>query len=178
MKKILCLAIVLAAFSLHAQTSYGVKLGTNFSSYYGDDADNVDAKTGLHLGFVSDISLNESLSIQPELLFSFEGANDLDINYIRLPLLAKYYAMEGLSFNFGPQLGVVVLAEDMNGNDIGDLVNTIDVDMVFGVSYVLENGFFASAAYDYGVTDVFKDLDLKVSMFHLSIGFQFPMANY
>lgn len=179
MKKfLLFICITLVSVQLNAQTSFGAKLGANFSSYYGDDADNIDGKTGLHLGFLSDISVNENMSVQPELLFSFEGADGVDINYIRIPVLAKYYPIEGLSFNFGPQLGVMVLAEDEAGNDLKDSVNSIDVGLIFGASYVLENGFFATASYNYGLTEVFENSDLKISMFQIGIGFQFPKANY
>lgn len=171
-KTLITLLIALSTLVTNAQeTTFGAKLGANFTNYYGDDVDN--SKTGFVGGFTAEISLNDNISIQPELLFSFEGSKDSDLNYLRIPMIAKYYPTEGLSLNFGPQLGILMLAEDSDGEDLKDATNTIDVDLQFGSTYTFEGGLSITAAYNYGLTEIFKESDAKLSAFQISLGYSF-----
>lgn len=75
MKKILLSAVAVFTFGLtNAQdVSYGVKGGLNLSNLSGDIE---DAKSlfGAHVGAFAEIKITDKFSVQPELLFSMQGA--------------------------------------------------------------------------------------------------------
>jgi hypothetical protein len=93
MKKVLLTALAVFAFSFaNAQdTKYGVKGGLNMSN---NSADGSKSITSFHLGGFAQFKMNDKFAIQPELLYSAQGAkNDfgtLNLNYINIPVMAKY----------------------------------------------------------------------------------------
>ncbi len=133
MKKFLLVAAIAVCgiFSANAQDiKFGVKAGVNFASL-GGDAEDAETRTGLHIGALAEFMLTESFSIQPELLYSMQGAKseysesytefgievsesgeeELKLDYIILPIMANYYITEGLSVQVGPQVGFLVSAK-------------------------------------------------------------------
>lgn len=203
-KSILLIAIALLSIgSLSAQESvyFGVKGGVNFSTFSGDgfrDFENPDSRTSFNLGLLAEIPLSEKFSIQPEVLYSGQGydissrdnANDVEyqLDYINVPVLAKYYIIEGLSIEAGPQIGFLVNSEIDNdpsgdGGDISlneDQFNKVDLSVGLGASYKFRGGFFVNARYNIGLSDVYDDSfvgfnnsDVKHSVFQGGIGFMF-----
>lgn len=77
MKKTFLFAIVamLFSFNLNAQSlKFGVKAGVNFSNYSGTGV-NTDALTSFHAGLVTEIKVFKNFAIQPELMYSTQGAS-------------------------------------------------------------------------------------------------------
>jgi len=74
-KLIIFTAIVLFGFTnVNAQDiNFGAKAGVNFASLTGDETDDLDMRTSLHVGIVSEIVISETFSFQPELLYSAQG---------------------------------------------------------------------------------------------------------
>jgi hypothetical protein len=69
-------AIVLLTMSASVQAQlvkFGFKGGLNYANYSGSDLQ-FDALTSYHAGLVAEIKLVDSFSIQPELLYSTQGA--------------------------------------------------------------------------------------------------------
>ncbi|WP_304038414.1 outer membrane beta-barrel protein [Mesonia mobilis] len=85
---------------------FGVKAGVNLANLNTDG--DIDGKTSFYLGAVAEFGLSESFALQPELVYSMQGADELDLSYINIPVLAKYYLVEGLAVEVGPQFGFVV----------------------------------------------------------------------
>lgn len=103
----------------------GFKGGINFSTLTESES---KSKTGFHMGGVVEIFVNDNFSIQPELMYSTQGAkasiSDYDdwgiervdyvyrtkikTNYINIPIMAKYYLREGFNVQLGPQVGFLV----------------------------------------------------------------------
>ena len=76
MKKVIFLFafIFLSSNSIHSQVvKFGFKAGANFSDLKGD----LETKTqlGYHFGVISEIKLLQNLTLQPELLYSTQGAD-------------------------------------------------------------------------------------------------------
>src|SRR5690606_21065628 len=98
MKKIILTVAAVFAFGVaNAQdgAQFGVKAGLNMSNITGDfDA---DGATSFYVGGLVDLTISENFHIQPELLYSMEGADEASISYLRIPVMAKYYVMEGLN---------------------------------------------------------------------------------
>ena len=91
----------------------GAKIGMNVSSVNEKGSNSLDSKTGWVLGATAEVSLTEKFSLQPELLFSQQGGRSegnftLDLNYITLPVMAKYYIAKGFSLEAGPQFSFLV----------------------------------------------------------------------
>jgi opacity protein-like surface antigen len=174
MKKVLLSAVAIMAFGVAAQAQdmkFGVKAGANFTNFAGDDVD-TDGKTGFYVGGLADFGISGNFHIQPELLYSSEGADDASIDYIRIPVMAKYYVMEGLSLQAGPEVAFKVASE----NDfVDEATKSIDFGIGAGVAYELPMGVFFDARYNLGLSNI-SDVDggdLKNTGFMVGAGYRF-----
>jgi len=184
MKKVLFLGLsLLGLISVsHAQSiQFGLKGGVNFANYTGGNVENVDFKviSNLHFGALLEIELFDNLSLQPELLYSSNGAeirnvgDDFknELGYLALPVLAKFYlTSEKLSLEAGPQFSVLV--SERNEVDAND-TNTFDFGLAGGLSYKITKNIFVSGRYIAGLTEVKKDADVKNSVIQFSVGIMF-----
>ena len=203
MKKLLLSVFVMVATSsfVSAQDiSFGAKAGVNFASIGGDDTEDVDSRTGFHVGVVSEIMFTEQFGLQPELLYSMQGAQneasdmgltvkqELKLDYISLPILAKYKFTPGFSAHLGPQVGFLINAEseyeakydgltERETEDIKDYMNNIDFGIAGGLGYELNMGVFVNARYYMGLSNIFDDGDSDYSqhnnVLQLSVGYMF-----
>jgi hypothetical protein len=184
MKKLFTITMALVAFTISAQNvTFGAKAGLNFASMTGDDADGLDGRTSFHLGVTAEIEMSDTFSIQPELLYSGQGYTaDGDVtgkvDYINLPVMAKFYVADGISLEAGPQIGFLASAKaDVDGEstDIKDLLKSTDFALNLGAGYKLDSGLNFGLRYSMGLTDV-PDGDsdgFKHSVLQLSVGYNF-----
>ena len=165
----------------------GAKAGVNFASLNGD-FENGKARTSFHFGAVVPITLNEKFTIQPELLYSSQGADSsvdddevLKLNYINIPLILKYYVIDRLSLEAGPQIGFLTSAKaefDGESEDIKDITKSIDFGLNIGAAYELDNGINFGLRYFFGsnINDIPDDSDkITNGVFQLSIGYLFKI---
>lgn len=206
MKKII-LFTVLAIFCFMANAqdeptkasdiSFGLKGGLNFSLITGDDTDNFDGRVAFHVGGVVEFPISEKFSVQPELLYSAQGDKgnfdgmdvEFNLDYLNVPVVAKYYVSEGFSLEAGPQLGFLLSAKAEGGGvsiDIKDVIKSMDFGFDFGLGYKLDNGLNFSGRYYVGVSNFVDSngsiMDVPISsdgsknynnVFQLSIGYFF-----
>lgn len=205
MKKMFLVVAVLftGITATNAQTKFGIKTGVQIANLTGDDADDVSSKLGFNVGGYANIRLSEAFAFQPEVLFSLQGSKldetytdgtytevidqKVNLNYINVPLMMKWYAYDGLNFEFGPQIGFNVTAKskgdysysdgtesysDSLDYDIED-AETIDFGLNIGAGYELNNGLNFGLRYGLGLTDVVKDSDVKNSVFSFGVGYTF-----
>ena len=173
MKKIFLVCIAMIGFTFYSQAQdlkFGVKGGVNFANInFDSDLVDPDSKTGYHIGFVAQASLAGTLAIQPELLYSAQGADDFDIDYLNVPILLKYKLANILSFEAGPQFGFVV-NDDFDDTVFDGDINEFDVSGAVGAG--VEFGeFFAQLRYNFGLTDVSEAFEGKNSNFQISVGY-------
>jgi hypothetical protein len=170
--------IVLAAGTASAQNiNIGVKAGLNSFTIQTDNSTNYDSKTGLHIGLLGHIHLNEQYAFQPEIVYSMQGAKsgntDINLDYINIPLIFQYMFDNGFRIEAGPQIGLLLNAKAVNGSseDITDDFKTIDLGLGFGVSYVHPpTGFGAGARYNLGLTDITETSNATSANRGLQIG--------
>lgn len=172
MKKVLLIAaLILTAGIANAQLKFGVKAGANISNVGFDDTDN---KVGFNTGVFGELKISK-FAVQPEVLFSMQGAKydigsdgkgKIELNYISIPVMAKYYVIPGLSIEAGPQIGFLMSAKDKADGeedfDMKDFMKKTDFSINFGVSYelpVLPVGIFAR--YSLGLTDLYDESKLE-----------------
>lgn len=203
-KSIFVLAIALFGFTqINAQeyVVFGAKGGVNFSTFSGDGSNafnDPDGRTSFNLGLLAEIPVSDRFSVQPEVLYSGQGydiserdnGNDIEyqLDYINIPVLAKFYVTDGLALEAGPQVGFLVNSEISRTNDDNsislneDQFNSVDFSVALGASYKFQSGFFVNGRYNIGLTDIYDDsfsenifsgTDAKHSVAQLGVGFMF-----
>jgi len=172
--------------------SFGVKGGVNFATVTGgEDFDSPDSRTSFHAGVVAELPVTDMFSVQAEALYSGQGFKlDFDgpegdkaeyqLDYINVPVLAKFYLTKGFSIEAGPQFSFLVNEEfDANPfSDGGDVViedgaNSFEFGVAAGITFQTEMGLFASGRYNYGITEIYDDSKLNNSVFQISLGYKF-----
>lgn len=183
MKKILTVVAfaVLGLTNMNAQeVSFGVKGGINLANFVGDNSKSFDQVTAFNFGAMAEIKLSEKFSFQPELLFSGQGTSiddaTLEMRYLNLPLMAKYYVTKGLSFEAGPQVGFLASAK-MEGVDVKKNFKSFDLGFNVGLGYKLQNGLNFGLRSNVGLTNIndVKGISSKNrnSVFQASVGYFF-----
>lgn len=197
MKKMLMslAAVVVIGFGANAQkkgdVSFGVKGGLNVSTIGGDHRNDFDAKAGFHVGVLAEIAIAKKFAIQPEIVFSTQGAKGyysydyrrynsatLRLNYINVPVLVKYSITNQFSVEGGPQVGFNVSSKvkTSNGKYDANAISTADLALTAGVTYRLKNNVFFSARHNFGVTNIYKNSyggTARNNTLQLSVGYKF-----
>jgi len=179
MKKIILSAIAVFAFAFSnaqdSKLSFGVKAGVNLSSISGakgEDGSDAKGRTGFYVGGLANYSISDKLSIQPEVLYSMEGADKNSLDYIRIPVMAKYEVVENFSILAGPSFAFRMAAENER---VEKGTKSSDFGIGFGAAYAFGN-IFVDARYNMGLSDI-KDGEggdsLKNNNIQLGIGYKF-----
>lgn len=192
----------LSGVALAQDIGFGVKGGLNLSSLSFEETYNLSSsgRTAFHVGFIAEIPLTQKISIQPELLYSTEGGTYLmerstsvpivleeKIDYLNLPVMAKYYLVDGFAVEAGPQFGYLVSGKTyemlLGGGErkinTKDSHRSFDFGLGAGLSYEFSNGIFLAARYTFGLTKIYdqfefmhyKEWDVKKTNFQLSVGY-------
>lgn len=178
MKKLLVMAILFMAGLANSNAQvlkFGLKAGVNFANLSGTDAEGYDGLTSFHFGAVGEIKVFQNFAIQPEVLYSSQGAksdafDDIKYDYITVPVLAKFYLItDKLSLEAGPQFSFLV------NDNVDETIETESFDFaaVGGLGFNFSKHVFAQARYVVGLTDTTKDADVKNAVIQLSIGYTF-----
>ena len=179
------LTLGLVSVSVKAQTlHYGIKAGYN-AAKFGGDVKNVKTLNAFHVGLLAEIELTDKFSIQPEVLYSAQGtkyksSRKSQIDYVNVPILAKYYLIDGLSIEAGPQIGFLTKSEDkLEGItvDYKEVTKDIDFSIPVGLAYRCSINIFASVRYNFGISDFNDDNTSNYKMnhqvFQASLGYRF-----
>jgi hypothetical protein len=193
---------------------FSLKLGGNLSSLSGID----DSKSalGLNFGLMASMKLSDKFYLVPEFMpLSPKGAKNIpfrstgnvsldqviqpttstamQMNYIDIPIVAKYYVTKDIGLEVGPQISILTSATDVYRgkikedddlvyeNNVKSSLNTIDVGVVVGLTYSLWDarggkGLYVHARYAYGLMDIVKDNPgeaMKNSVFQFAISLPF-----
>jgi hypothetical protein len=195
MKKLMLFAAaaVFVLSNVNAQeVSFGVKAGVNFASIGGDDSDGLDGLTSFHVGGVAFIGISEKFAVQPEVVYSAQGAKysasegydgKYKLGYINVPVLAKFTLAEGFSIEAGPQIGFLISAkEEYNSTgdsgevDVKDAFKGTDFAAAIGLGYRMESGLNFAARYNLGlanIADASDEVDIKNNVIQVSVGYNF-----
>lgn len=187
MKKTILAAVVLFAMSNAAQAQlvkFGIKGGVNYANQNGSsitvNSTNYDTEaiTSYHAGLVAEVKLTDGFSIQPELLYSTQGATyknafeefKNELGYLSVPLLAKIHLNKTVSLDLGPQASF--LLSERNNFDYNN-AETFEFAAVGGLGINLTKHFFLQGRYVLGLTEASKDAEVKNSALQISAGFTF-----
>lgn len=169
MKKTLFTLALLAGLTGAAQAqrsnvSLGIKAGPSYSGFAGAQATNYESVFGFHAGVFANIGLTDLFAFQPEIIYSQKGAkvSNIDLttrlNYVDIPLSFHVNA-DGFFFEAGPQLGILLAAQDKAGSvsvDRKPVYNTLDFGYLAGLGYQRKTGPGIGLRYNGGFTNVEK----------------------
>tara|TARA_B100000497_G_C7676179_1_gene408525 strand:+ start:617 stop:1186 length:570 start_codon:yes stop_codon:yes gene_type:complete len=189
MKKFFITALTALSFylSVNAQDNkFGLKIGLNFAEL--NDLEGV-IKTGLLFGATYNYSLNESFSLQPELVYSSQGVEDviydgkkISLNYLNLPLMAQYKLsfIKGASLELGPQIGYLLSSKN-GGEAFINKLNKVDFSIGIGGTYEINEELSLSIRGIVGVTDTdivdkhVPEANMTNKLIQLTVGYKLPL---
>lgn len=187
MKKSILFGLFLFALSANVQAQlvkFGIKAGLNYANQTGTaiTVDNTnyttDAITSYHAGLVAEIKLVDSFSIQPELIYSTQGATyknafeefKNELGYLSIPVLAKIHFNKVVSLDLGPQASF--LLSERNNFNVKN-AETFEFAAVGGLGINLTKSLFLQGRYVLGLTEASKEAQTKNSVVQVSLGFLF-----
>ncbi|SEG41047.1 porin family protein [Flavobacterium urumqiense] len=187
MKKTILFTVLLVAISMNMQAQlvkFGIKAGVNYANQTGSDITvnstnyQTDAITSYHAGLIAEIKLVNSFSVQPELLYSTQGATYKnateefrnELGYLSIPVLAKINLNKFVSLELGPQASF--LLSERNNFNVKD-ANTFDFAVVGGLGLNITKNLFIQGRYGLGLTDASQDAQVKNSVVQISAGIKF-----
>jgi hypothetical protein len=187
MKKTILVTAFLFVMSFNAEAQLlqiGAKVGLNYANATGTGITvngtnyKSDAITSYHAGLVAEIKLLEKFAIQPELIYTTQGAsykvgiNEIknELGYIAIPVLAKIYLSKSFSLELGPQASFLLSEKKaFNVNDS----NTFDFAIDAGLGFKITKSIFVQGRYVLGLTEVSQDAKAKNSVLQFSAGLMF-----
>jgi hypothetical protein len=187
-RNLLVLTVVLfSAFTSSAQIfRLGLKAGINYANQNGTaitvNSTNykTEAITNYHIGLLAEVKLGEGFSIQPEILYSTQGAkydaigvvNDFtnNIGYISIPVMAKINLNNTFSLELGPQASF--LLNKKNDVSINDQKN-LDFGAGAGIGVHITKSLFIQGRYVVGLTEISPEAKVKNSVLQVSAGLMF-----
>jgi hypothetical protein len=180
MKKTILFTGVMFIITVNCQAQLlqiGAKVGLNYANYSGTSIQ-TDALTSYHAGLIAEVKLLDKFAIQPELLYTTQGAsykvgiNEIknELGYIAIPVLAKLYLSKSFSLELGPQASF--LLSEKNKFDAND-ANTFDFAVDFGLGFKVTKSIFIQGRYVLGLTEVSQDAKAKNAVLQLSAGIMF-----
>ncbi|WP_394774751.1 porin family protein [Flavobacterium sp.] len=210
-KYMLIIGALFLGVTVMAQTEkikLGVKAGLNLASLTFDERElHSSNKAGFTAGIMVEIPIVKNFSLQPEVLYSQQGSkssfsdNDvtnshykstIDLNYLNIPVMLKYYVLKELSVQAGPQIGILLKAnnkyqdnflgyENHENFNLKEYSAGIDTSVNFGLGYQFKDKFYTDLRYNISYSNVFKDgdanhfinSDMKNRVFQVTIGYFF-----
>ncbi len=212
MKKVLLLLVVVFISTVgFSQVKFGIKGGLSTSNVNRTHLSTIDTNYGARTtgvaGVFARFQLKDKLAFQPELLYSMQGvfyddyswSNGSDsrhdyvykLDYINLPLIFRYYLVEGFSFNLGPQLSYLISAKQdgdygtgsnssssdtpVDDVDVKDDFESYDLGLSGGFGYDFDFGLTLDARYTYGFIKMRPESSINWhnSVFQFTAGWAF-----
>ena len=191
MRKI-ALLIALTFFGLtqaNAQ-NFGFKGGYNYSSFNGDVAKDNTLKglSGFYVGALLELPLGDVLSLQPEVIYSRQGAaweqknilgefkKDLKLDYLNIPVMAKVnlgplFLQGGVQFGFlvdKPEVSYTAGNRRISQTVDKDAYASFDFGVGAGLGVNLNQHFFVEARYTHSLTNALDPNNNSLKNAHIS----------
>jgi len=156
----------------------GVKGGLNVYTIGGDNSSGYAPIPSYHFGLLGHIHMDRPIALQPEIVYSAQGAKDknggdlrLQLNYVNIPLLFQYMYDNGFRMQAGPQFGILASAKS-GSTDVKSDYKSYDVGFSVGVSYVKPStGFGYDLRYNHGFTNINENDASKSFNRGIQVGF-------
>ncbi|MEP6928179.1 MAG: porin family protein [Ginsengibacter sp.] len=164
-KTTVIIALFFLLFTSQAQQAhFGLKGGVNISQLHFNDNTTTDSKVGVNAGLFVHIHASPTWAIQPELLYSLEGAQQkignskvtYNLNYLNVPVLLQYMFSNGFRLEGGPQIGFLLNAKTKAGNVTVDNASfkSTAFSIPLGIGYLTSSGVGLDARYVFGLSNI------------------------
>jgi hypothetical protein len=192
---ILLCAVMGNALLAQSRFGYGPKVALNLSSVNLDDlkAVSVDNKmrVGMAFGGFATYQVNDWMGLQAEVMYSIQGAKlkfptdagkvngKLVANYINVPILAKFYPIDGMHIHLGPEVNFLVRKKlERDNTKLEAEFHNVDFCIAVGVGYEFPFGMAIDLRYNIGMVDILKKVDgekirSKNGVIQLGVGWRF-----
>lgn len=161
------------------KTKFGIKGSFSLTTLYSSDVSTNHMKPGFDAGIFVKMPVTRGFSIQPELLYSLQGAKNtysnfiqgsgeyrFNLGYLKVPVLAVVNIAPNFNLHLGGYAAYLVNANikqvDNNGNlesatelNAGDF-NRWDAGLIGGAAFDIQN-VTIGARYNYGLVQIGKD---------------------
>ncbi len=180
---------LIATQGLSQGFSFGPKAGLNISNYTGGNVKS-NALVGLHMGGLLNFGIGQVFSIQPEVLFSTQGAKidnqgdkqDFKVSYVSIPVMLKFKTSGGFYIEAGPQASFKA-KEKIGDETIDKFAKNLDLALGGGIGYQSGIGLGIGARYLAGISKVgdFTTMgninpDFKNSLIQVSLFWAIPVV--
>jgi hypothetical protein len=205
MKKMMMIAaMMVATLSANAQLADGTfslqpKVGLTLSEITANDA---RIKAGFTAGVEAQYQVNYWFGVAAGVSYAQQGTKvksvdpKINLGYINVPIMAKFYPVKRLALGAGIQPGFMTSAKItdyqlLGGKqdvDIKDGCNKFDFSIPLSVAYEADFGLVIEARYNAGLTNVAKDAfegggydrydkitKNKNSVFMITVGYKFAL---
>jgi hypothetical protein len=173
---LLCFLLFCAGLARAQKTkSYtsGLKAGANLYNLKVSDQGDVsnEMRINFHAGIFWNVPIASSFSINPEILYSSEGAkfsstnNETEtmLNYLSLPVMVQFNTSSGFYLETGPVLGIMVKGRETiktsaatSELDLKKQFKKTNIQWGGGVGYKLDK-FGFNARYNFGLSNLIQD---------------------
>ena len=146
---------------------FGLKAGLNVATLTDVPGLNWSNRIGLHAGALAHIHITPQFGVQPEVVYSAQGAkytingeeHTLGLDYINIPVQLQYMFDNGFRIQTGPQLGLLINTKDkVNGQNSqffsSEDFKSTDVSWTFGLGYLTYSGLGIDGRYNLGLTNI------------------------
>ena len=166
-------AILMTATAKAQNVNIGIKGGLNIYNINNNNGVKFDNLVGFNLGLIGHIHLAKQLALQPELVYSAQGAKHtteggetkIHLGYINVPILLQYMFDNGFRLEAGPQIGFLVNAKAKTPNsnvNIKNDIKKVDVGLGAGIGYVNPaSNFGIDARYNLGLSNINENSSVK-----------------
>lgn len=145
----------------------GVKAGLNISKFTNSD---MNSKKDFYLGGLLNIKFNKIYTLQPEIIYSKQGASrtmsslnydptvsnqkvEYSIDYLSVGAMSQFTLGDGFHFVVGPSLDFKV-SDNFSKNYASKPIG-FDLAFVGGIGYSFPNGLSLDARFKQGLVDIF-----------------------
>jgi hypothetical protein len=171
-------AVSAQAQALNPKPTLGVIAGLNLAKVGGSDVSDVSNRTGLAAGLYATFHMHKGFGIEPEALFSMQGAKSgtqtVKLNYIQVPVLARYdfpskspampFLVAGPAFGFKAGCKVSDGSESASCSDAGMDTKSFDLGAAVGAGVGFragKNTVSVQARYTHGFSDIVDGASVK-----------------
>ncbi len=182
MKKTLLGAILLfSIISVGQEIKFGAKIGINNSNVSSSYA-GYSSIMGLQIGGYASYNISDKFVLQPELLYSMQGASSplakLTLNYLNIPVMGKYYIADKFNLEAGPQIGFLLSTDtaatpSQYSTSTPPSKNSVDFGINFGAGYDVNDKISIGLRYTKGLSNIYNNWVLggqTIAMYNTNIG--------
>jgi len=196
LKRIILILLLSIGLNTTAQNEFkfGAKAGFNYSGFNVNGSSSYSDGYGYQFGIIGEYKFSNSFSLQPEVIYILKkggrgtpsaffprGLITSELTYIDIPINGKYYFFKGFAAEFGPQLDILINEEtsidfyddSQSGSFVNFETNGIQFSLNLGISYLITDKYLLQFRYSYGLSNVYKDLEAKNTVFAFSVGYFF-----